>query len=246
MLPRSSSLFHFTKSMDVLKAVLKEGFWPRYCLEDILWQGHKADEFVAFPMVCFCDIPIGRISEHVDFYGSFGIGLTKEWGAKNHLNPVMYFAGDNPLHGAVKSLTGVVQSLPDENKKKAGLQHVRYVLAYSKPTEGRMIVSGEPVTKQFYQESEWRFVPRHKDVSDYLRLNDFKDSAKLTECNGKTAELCRLKFLPTDVRYIFVPTDADIPTIMNFLQSELDHFPNADLKVLMSRVTSLESMKHDV
>jgi len=90
--PRAISLFHFTKSMDVLQTILKEGFWPRYCLEDVQWQGHDTYEFVAYPMVCFCDIPISRISEHVGFYGSYGIGLTKQWGIKNNLNPVFYFS----------------------------------------------------------------------------------------------------------------------------------------------------------
>ncbi|MNR79915.1 hypothetical protein D3C72_106260 [compost metagenome] len=246
MLPRSSSLFHFTKSLDILQAILKDGFWPRYCLEDIQWQGHVENEFVSFPMVCFCDIPIGRISEHVNFYGSFGIGLTKEWGAKNNLNPIMYFAGNNPVHGALQAITGIVTKLPDKAEHKAGLKNIRYILGHTKPTSGRMILSGEPVRKDFYQESEWRFVPQHTDISDYLSLEQFQKSDYLNECNKKTSELCRLKFLPTDVKYIFVPSDADIPAIMNFLQSELDHYPNADLKVLMARVTSLESMSVDL
>ena len=29
----SSVLFHFTRSMDSLKGILKNGFFPRYCLE---------------------------------------------------------------------------------------------------------------------------------------------------------------------------------------------------------------------
>jgi len=245
MLPRSSSLFHFTKNMDVLKSVLKDGFWPRYCLEDVQWQGHEANEFVAFPMVCFCDIPISRISEHVGFYGSFGIGLTKEWGSRNNLNPVMYFAANNPLHGAIQELTKAVVSL-DEERKIEGLRNVRYILAHSKPTQGRMIVAGKPVIKDFYQESEWRFVPQHKDIADFLKIEDFHDESHLADVNAKTAQLSKLRFLPSDVRYIFVPSDGDIPGIMNFIQAELDQYSNVDLKVLMSRVTSLESVSLDV
>ena len=246
MFPRSSTLFHFTKNMDVLFSILKDGFWPRYCLEDIQWQGHKELEFVAFPMVCFCDIPLGRIAEHVGFYGSFGIGLTKDWGAKNNLNPVSYYSGDNPVHKAIKSLSSVVGGLQDENAKEAGLRNVRYLLAYAKPTTGRMIVSGEPVVKEFYQESEWRFVPQHNDIPDYLNYQTFMSPERVKECNDLTSILCRLRFLPTDIRYIFVPTDADIPPIMNFIQTELDKYPSSDLKVLMSRVTSLESVSRDV
>jgi hypothetical protein len=244
--PRASSLFHFTNSIDILQSILKDGFWPRYCLEDVQWQGHVNYEFVAYPMVCFCDIPISRIAEHVAFYGSYGIGLTKQWGIKNNLNPVIYFSGDNPVHNAVKSLTGVVNALPDENHKKAGLRHVRYLLAHSKPVNGRMIIAGQPVSKEFYQETEWRFVPQHDDVEDHLLQDIFNDASELGRKNATTSEKCRLKIAPSDIRYIFVPTDADIPSIMNFLQVQLDHLPGADLKVLMSRVTSLESVSNDV
>lgn len=245
MFPHSSSLFHFTKSINVLQAVLKAGFWPKYCLEDVQWQNYEGHEFVAFPMVCFCDIPISRISDHVAFYGSFGIGLTKEWGAKNGLNPVMYFAGDNPVHKAVKSLTQIMHNLL-EPTKESGLRDVRYILAHSKPTSGRMLVSGEQKVKEFYQESEWRFVPINDNIDDHLLFNRFQDHDIVTACNEKTLQFCPLKFLPTDVRYIFVPTDSDIPVIMNFLQAELDHYQSADLKVLMSRVTSLESISKDL
>lgn len=245
MQPRSISLFHFTKSMEVLKSVLKEGFWPRYCLEDVQWQGMPSKEFIAFPMVCFCDIPMSRISEHVGFYGSFGIGLTKEWGAKNNLNPVIYFAGDNPLHGAIRSLGHLVLDL-EEEKQDVGFKNLRYILAHSKPTHGRMIISGTPLTKDFYQESEWRYVPQNDDIDEYLHYQDHNIPIKLEASNSRTAKLCKLKFLPSDVKYIFVPTDAEIPSIMNFIQSELDSYPNADIKLLMSRVTSLESVSQDV
>ncbi|MFG0461582.1 abortive infection system antitoxin AbiGi family protein [Pseudomonas sp. yb_1] len=244
MQPRSVSLFHFTKSLEILKSVLKNGFWPRYCLEDVEWQGREENDFIAFPMVCFCDIPMSRISEHVNFYGSFGLGLTKEWGAKNNLNPVFYFSGDNPLHGALKSLTRTISGLEGAQNKK-GLMDIRYILAHSKPTKGRMIIGGEPVIKDFYQESEWRYVPQKKGVKDYLRSEDFSDKSKLDNLNSITQEKCMLEFLPSDVKYIFVPTDSEIPAIMNFIQTELDSFPSADLKLLMSRVTSLESLSLD-
>lgn len=243
--PRSSTLFHFTKSLDVLKSILRDGFWPRYCLEDIEWQGHNM-EFVAFPMVCFCDIPISRISEHVSFYGSFGLGLTKEWGAKNNLNPVMYFAGDNGLPECITSLVEAISHIEDEEKENEANANIRFILAHSKPINGRMIMAGEPVYKDFYQESEWRLVPQNDSVKDFMLKEDFEDKEKLLSHNEDTREHCQVKVSPDDVKYIFVPRDSDIPKVINFIQAELDHFPNADVKVLMSRVTSLESMYEDI
>lgn len=245
MRPHSDTLFHFTKSLNKLTEILKHGFWPRYCLEDVQWLG-LSEEYVAFPMVCLCDIPISRISEHVDFYGSFGIGLSKEWGIKNNLNPVMYFAGDNPVHAALESLAVMIRALSDEESKQKGIRNLRYIIAYSKPMSGRMIVSDVPVTKDFYQESEWRFVPSDDNIKDFLIYNEFKDMEQLDSFNNETKAFCELKFLPTDVRYIFVPADSDIPPVINFLQTELEEFPSDELKVLMSRVISLERIQLDL
>ena len=104
MRPKSHTLFHFTSQLAVLKSILKEGFWPKYCLEDVVWVAQEQLEYVAFPMVCFCDIPLARIDEHVDFYGGFGVGLTKDWALRNGMNPVLYIAGENELSRQICSL----------------------------------------------------------------------------------------------------------------------------------------------
>jgi hypothetical protein len=242
MKPRSSTLFHFTKNEDILFDIMENGFWPRYCLEDIQWQGGA--DFVAFPMVCFCDIPLARIADHVSFYGSYGIGLSREWAEKNNLNPLLYISGGSGLCSAVKRIFGHTLAIKGEGD--APIDDSRYLIAHSKPTVGQMILEGEPVEKEFYQESEWRFVPSHDEVINYLRHEQFEDKDLLEEKHAKTREFSSLKFLPSDVSYVFVPKDSDIPNIINFMQNRLDHFPNADLKVLFSRVISLESIKRDI
>lgn len=94
MAAKSSNLFHFTKSINYLKEILREGFRPRYCIEDL---GYINIDFFAFPMTCFCDIPISRISEHTAFYRDYGVGMTKEWGLKNHLVPLIYTPPSGPI-----------------------------------------------------------------------------------------------------------------------------------------------------
>jgi len=244
MRPRSNTLFHFTKSEVILFDILANGFWPRYCLEDIEWQGFKDLEFVAFPMVCFCDIPLARISDHVGFYGSYGLGLTKEWAEKNNLNPLMYASAGSGLSSCVSQI--MINTLGKEEAGSQAIKEVRYLIAHTKPTVGRMMVDGQPVEKEFYQESEWRYVPIHENVKTHLRQDAFDDKESLTEEHEKTKEHASLKFLPSDVAYVFVPKDSDIPNIINFMQDKLDHYPNADLKVLYSRVISLESINRDI
>lgn len=79
-------------------------------------------DFVAFPMVCFCDIPLSRIDEHIGFYGKFGIGMTRKWAEQNGLNPVLYASGSNNLTKELLGLNGHInkleKSLQQDAKKK--------------------------------------------------------------------------------------------------------------------------------
>ena len=113
---KSNSLFHFTPKEEYLLDILENGFWPRYCFEDIEWlipkdlknelEKQEEDNFletltkeliksnissIAYPMSCFCDIPLSKITAHTDFYGSFGLGMTKEWGIRKRLNPIFTY-----------------------------------------------------------------------------------------------------------------------------------------------------------
>lgn len=232
--------------MATLKLILEHGFWPRYCLEDIGWLGQANYEYVAFPMVCFCDIPLARIGEHVKFYGNFGLGMSKGWALRNGLNPILYIAGENSLRQELKSFNSHANRLNSDDDTENAKKSMRYVYAHSKPAEGSMIVSGKPSEKEFYQESEWRYVPQARKITTYLPKHHFDTPENLEKANSSTRENCMLTFTPQDIRYIFVKSDADIPEIVNFIQTSMDNFPSADLKVLLSRVTSLESISEDL
>ena len=246
MNPKSNTLFHFTKSRETLKKILKNGFWPRYCLEDVRWLGYDEHDFVAYPMVCFCDIPLSRISDHVGFYGEFGIGLTKQWAQTNGLNPVFYVSEGNNVSLSFNELSKHTAKLQTGKQQEESYLTTRYLLAHSKPTEGRMVIDGQPVEKMFYQESEWRYVPKHEKIESYLKKSQFDDIPTLESANKGTKKHCVIGFGPKDIRYLFVKSDADIPDIVTFIQGELDHFTGADQKILMSRVVSLESLSSDL
>ncbi len=224
---------------------MKNGFWPRYCAEDVNWLGYKEFDYIAYPMVCFCDIPLSRTDEHVQFYGEFGIGLTKEWAIANKITPIQYVSINSHIPQTFRDIVDQNYNLDKESKEK-GKQLVRYLLAHSKPTEGNMVIGGKVVSKEFYQESEWRHVPKNESVSDYLNKEEFKALDKLESHNELTKENCSITFTPKDVKYIFVKNDSDIPDMVNFIQNDLDHFPSIELKVLVSRVTSLESITRDL
>jgi len=234
MKPKSNNLFHFTKSLDILKLILEKGVQPRYCLEDIEWLNMAKHKYIAYPMSCFCDIPLSRIYEHTDFYGGYGIGLTKEWGNKNNLNPVIY----SPPGGHISLMAEFM--LENEKSGKEEDMHVYHLLSLIKPTIGKMVVSGKIVEKEFYQENEWRYVP---SINSLLFEKDYEENKD--KANSKINEHT-LKFTPDDVKYIFVQSDTDIPSLVDFINEKLGHFPLSDLKIMQTRIVSLDTLSTDI
>ena len=239
MKPKSDNLFHFTKSLDILKLILLEGIKPRYCLEDFEWFFSDADDYAAYPMSCFCDIPLSRLSEHTNFYGSYGIGLTKKWGITNKLNPVVYCPPGGHIQSLAKDL--VDWKSEDKQKNEDASMHFFRLLSLIKPIVGRMVIAGKVIEKEFYQENEWRFVPEVNKV--LLGRREFED--KRDDAN-KNIEKYTLQFTPRDIRYILVPNDSEIPALVDFINGNLGQFPLNDLKILQSRIISLETLNTDL
>ncbi|MFA6201318.1 MAG: abortive infection system antitoxin AbiGi family protein [Bacteroidales bacterium] len=77
----TNTLIHFTDSINTMRLILMNDFYPRMSLEDY---GYILNENeigkIALPMICFCDIPLHLISSHMEEYGHFGIGLKKKLG----------------------------------------------------------------------------------------------------------------------------------------------------------------------
>lgn len=246
MKPKSSTLFHFTRSIDFLQSILKNGFMPRYCLEDTRWFGLPSIDVLAYPMSCFCDIPLSRIAEHTGFYGSYGIGMTKDWGLRNSLAPVIY---SPPKSSAPRAVEYIMRSRVSSGAKKANTEKAAKeaafgaLLAFIKPLSGQMMIGGVLTEKEFYQESEWRYVP---SVSgwDLIMLKETyeKERDKRNAQMGDHAA----RFTPQDVRYIFVAREHEIPGMFDFITNDLGHYPHNDVKLLTTRIVSLESLTIDL
>ncbi len=245
---KSTSLFHFTKNLETLQSILANGFYPRLSVEDVSWTGIPGLEFVAFPMVCFCDIPLGRIEDHVDFYGEYGLGMSKEWALKNGLNPVFYVSSSAPVG---KSIVEAIQAAvrddeADADKSEYSTDHLHFMWAHAKPIFGKMVVGEKPVSKDFYVESEWRHIPILDTLRRAVSMDTYEDETWKKKQNERLQAEAVLKFNPEDIRYLFVPRDSDIPLLVDFINSQLASFPLVDLKILLTRITSLEHVRKDI
>ena len=149
MKPKSDNLFHFTKNTDYLKGILLNGLYPRYCLEDVKWLGVR-DKFLAYPMVCFCDIPISRISDHTAFYGEYGLGLARSWGLTNRLTPVIYATPGSPATEVTNFLLDPrLDEAPSDEIGVETRNHAYQMLSLIKPIIGHVHAGSALIEKDF-------------------------------------------------------------------------------------------------
>ncbi|PLP97910.1 abortive infection system antitoxin AbiGi family protein [Cupriavidus pauculus] len=246
--PKSQTLFHFTPKLDYLKSILKDGFHPRYCLEDMSWSGKNLSN--AFPMVCFCDIPLGRVDLHVQQYGNYGIGMSRSWAVRNRLNPVIYLSETSMLGDSFQSLNSETLGVNNETMSETRRQFLK-IARNIKPLTGSMRVKGVITNNiDFYQESEWRYLPDHEKISFFMSAAKWNKAGSVEEANNITFEYCLLGFNADDIRYLFVERDGDIPDLIDFMQSSGSglgkRFSGDDMKILQTRIVSLESLAQDL
>jgi hypothetical protein len=161
----SNTLFHFTNSADSLISIIKNGFYPKFCLEEISVYSVLKDENkeIASPMTCFCDLPLSQIDKHLDFYGKYGIGMSIEWGKSNGLSPILYVHDNSNILNLIKQLGKRVYNVEplDESSNLYDNAFVEIIelCSYLKPYKGKMWRTNKYESKKFYDEREWRYIP---------------------------------------------------------------------------------------
>jgi hypothetical protein len=115
----SDSLFHFTPSLKNLSNILQKKFGLTYCREKYILNYQAHDNY--FPMISFCDIPLSLAKDQIKKYGSYAIGMTKDWGIKNKLNPVVYVEENSLLAKDIQEdldrLLDIMKVVHKRNKK---------------------------------------------------------------------------------------------------------------------------------
>ena len=273
---KSNSLFHFTPKEEYLLDILENGFWPRYCSEDIEWlipkdfknelEKQEEDNFwetltkelikynissIAYPMSCFCDIPLSKITAHTDFYGGFGLGMTKEWGIRKRLNPIFYLSDNSIIPNLIQSFllkTAPIDFWKSIQSEKTNQNTIIQLMKFLKPLRGKMKVNGKEVTKNFDEECEWRYAPASDENNLFPNfLPNFlaNNNEELQDSNIVTNTVASLNFEPSDIKYIFVPEDSNIPTIINKINTIFTNYPEHERLLLLSKVISLDTIRKD-
>jgi hypothetical protein len=237
----SNILFHFTKSMADLKRILKHGFSPHYCPEYTLdpvdrkaaLKRHPPTH--AVPMVCFCDLPLSLIRKHLKKYGNYGIGLTKQWGRRNGVAPVIY---THP-----RTQTRLLSRLT----ARTAANDLKLLSAYTKPYLGpEWKDKGGKLKVRFYDEREWRYVPVLRGGEPlFLDWKDYHNKEKRNRLHNYFKKQNALPILPYDIQYLIVPYDKPEKNIL-ILHNYLKKLYSPTDAILVSTAIMTDNFQEDV
>jgi len=242
----ANTLFHFTSSVELLKSIIENGLYPRYCRETIYVSAQVgcAQAEVCMPMISFCDIPLSQICDHVTKYGRYAIGLTKEWGLKKGVCPVLYYReGDRSYDAFLRSLD-LANKTGDDFTHNGLVTNLAELGFLFKLYEGISPKNGK-ITR-FYDEREWRYIPPlAQTMPDFLMdLGDFSDATKRQEKNNRF-EKYHLTFEPSDIRYVVVRGQDDIGDIVQYIESHKIEYSPKDVVLLTAKIITTKQILDD-
>jgi len=243
-------LFHFTDSVHNLTDILSHEFRPHYSLEDfgLVFEG-KEDFALAFPLISFCDIPLSQASQHMATYGNYAIGLSKDWGLRNGIAPVLYCYPNSTAAQSIGRLLELAHSEKADNKPPTEQNRLSKLVELSlflKPYEGAFLRRGRLNPKvRFYDEREWRFVPTGVTKVNGLHRAQYLDFNALKEANERVREFAILKFEPSDIKYIIVATEAEILPMIHSVERIKEKYTQDERKILSSRIVSAGQILED-
>lgn len=223
-------VFHYTSYFPDLQKIVRNGFIPSYCKEEI------DNKKYLTPMVSFCNIPIGEVDKYVR-YGKNGIGMSLKWAIKNGLSPVTYTHENSPYYFILSSFSLLkfhqeISGYKDNNGKnflgmnmlddlaldqnsiryKANLKLLQYLKNWETEYKGEKVVT--------YQEREWRYVPDNNIIKPLIEEQDSEFDEYLDKVKKPKPHLpefaLRIKNLE-DIRYIVVTTEKQVDSIIKTL-----------------------------
>ena len=237
----ANTLFRFFKRPNYLFEALKAGAMiPRYYPEDVDYLGIGYHQ-IAYPMVCFCDITVHRLEEHMDLYGNYGIAFSKTWGIMQGVQPLQYMNKHSILCQdfsiAFRSAIETEQDIPAVN-------YLLTQMLYMKPIEGAMPRDGKTVDKNFTDECEWRFIPNVAEINLPQAVMD-SEMASIGILNETISEneICWLKFRLSDVKYIILQDETDFEDLCSLVEEITDDV--ALRRKLISKVILWSNAKED-
>ena len=260
------TLFHFTKTKEALFGILESNFRVTYSHERVAGKTKERD--FGCPMVSFCDLRLSEAHNHMETYGGYGIGMSKEWANSKGLNTVYYVNKDANLIDqyidAIDLLYNqlcieIDASLHDHSKEhrqriariESSYQHFFEFFRYMKNYQGTLKRRGKPEVEdfRFAEEREWRYVPPIEDIASFLghvvppeKMINPAEKRRLNDYFSDRP----LMFRPNDIRYIIVATEDERDETLHHIQMAKAKYAPSDVQRLRSRILTAEQIGNDI
>jgi len=250
----ANTLFHFTSEMNLKSILSSMGFYVQYSdehFENIIPSSEKYS-FAFIPMISFCDLTIvqlSRDSKHTEVFGKYGIGLTKDWGIKNRVSPVIYAHEKSQPSSQLYNLNLLLNFHAKTSREPKKFSAIRKEMIdffkYIKPYKGRWH-KGTKIDDSvddiiYYNEREWRYSPLVDDYKVLLGATQYNKKLKATFNKKLESEL--IKFTPDDIKFIVIKEKNEIN---NFVQEikKLGLLPEDENK-LITKIISFQAINED-
>jgi len=253
----ANTLFHFTKIKGLEGILSSQGFYCQYSdehFENILpSKNHYSSTYI--PMISFCDLTITQLSNdsvHRNNFGEYGIGLTKEWGIRNRVSPVLYVHKESRPTNQLAELIEKLKTLPKERGEDFILTTASEVIdelvdsfKFIKPYKGRWH-KGKKIKKVrkpiiYYNEREWRYCPLLKERSVLSAL--IKENKEEKEKLNKELKETLIKFEPEDIKFIVIKNKKDITDITGVIRKM--NITSEQMDELATKIITFEEIKED-
>jgi uncharacterized protein YcgL (UPF0745 family) len=229
----ASVLFTFTPKLKYMMEMLQIGIVPRYVYERL--PGTK--RYYITQMKCFCDIPLGKVKNHMERYGFYGIGIKKSYLQQNGATPVIYIHKDSEPYFNFKKMKGTkLEEAPFLTLLKRYLGSDYY---FEEGVEN-------PIHKHihFYDEREWRFVPKGFNLETSTKFEKIQDGVKFANNLNKNLDLNRAAFkIPSEeVEYIIIRNKKDLNHVIKELR---EIFGLQDMDMMLTKIIIAENILKD-
>lgn len=243
-LKKTNTLFHSCKKFEFLKSIIKEnGFKASYADEII------DNNEVKTLMVSFSNVALFESESQIN-YGKYAIGLTKDWGIRNELEPVIYTYADS-INGAsfmqnmniagrmkVRECVGNPEL---DSKVRTILDNSINFLEYLKPYVVKNQKGEEFIA---YNDREWRYVHKHGAYNPLIFKNSHltgksnPDYEKHKPYKKPYTANAVLNFELNDLKYVIVEKKIQKKIIYDMLFKKfekdniMDKIMNGELDIL--------------
>lgn len=204
-------IVHYLDNFEVLLKILKDGFAPSYCLENII----ESDYYI--PMVSFCNIPLKDVDQYMR-YGKYGLGMSLDWALKNRISPVVYIHESTPFKDFSKKLFNGGLYKDDIKKFDVILEAITPAIQFFK--NWKTTYKGKEIIT--YHEREWRYIPDLEDNKvldpdefNQMKASSFKKKPHLPEYS--------INFNIEDIRYIVINSENQRNRVINSLMKKYDN-----------------------